>query len=307
MFLLDITHFNKYQLISIQSRLFNILLKVINKKTLLKRRFSYKKIDIFKRTEPTKRISANYLTDKYRIHEHKVFTLNAGNSENRKHILYLHGGAYVEGFIKPHWDFLYMLIKNLNCTITAPDYPLAPEHTYEQTFNMLSEVYRQIIKDVKPENFILMGDSSGGGLALALAQLMRNKNIAQPDRIILLSPWLDIGLTNPDIKDVDPSDLFLGVEGLQLAGKAYAGDTSTDYYLLSPINGPLDKLGKISVFVGSREILVADARKLKSIAEGQGIDLNYREYEGMFHAWMLLNLPESKEVRKEIIQLIQNS
>lgn len=294
-------------MISIQSRLFNILLKLINKKTLLKKRFSYKKIDIFRRTEPTRKITAGFKTDKFRVHGHKVFTINSGDPENRKHILYLHGGAYVESFVKPHWDFLYMLIKNLNCVVTAPDYPLAPAHTYEQTFAMISEVYRQVIKKVKPENFILMGDSSGGGLALALAQLMRNENIAQPHQIILLSPWLDIGLTNPAIKDIDPSDFFLGVEGLKLAGKAYAGDTGPDYFLLSPINGPLDRLGKISVFIGSREILVADARKLKAIADERGIELNYREYAGMFHAWMLLNLPESKEARKEIIQLIENS
>lgn len=294
-------------MISIQSRLFNILLKLINKKTLLKRRFSFKKIDFFRRTEPTRKITALYRTEKYRVHEHKVFTLNAVDTENRQHILYLHGGAYVEGFVKPHWDFLYMLIKNLNCTITAPDYPLAPVHTYEQTFAMISDVYKQIIKNVEPKNFILMGDSSGGGLALALAQLMRNENIAQPQQIILLSPWLDIGLTNPAIKDIDPSDFFLGVEGLKLAGKAYAGDTSTDYYLLSPIYGPLERLGKITVFIGSREILVADARKLKAIADEKGIELNYREYAGMFHAWMLLNLPESKKARKEILQLIKNS
>lgn len=241
------------------------------------------------------------------MREHKVFTLNAGGNENRKHILYLHGGAYVEGFVRPHWDFLYKLIKNLNCTITAPDYPLAPVHTFEQTFEMVKDVYIRVLKTVRPENFILMGDSSGGGLALALSQLMRNENISQPGQIILLSPWLDIGLKNPAIKDIDPSDLFLGVEGLRLAGKAYAGDTDEDYYLLSPINGSLEGLGKISVFVGSREILVADARKLKAMAEEKGIEINYREYMGMFHAWMLLNLPESKEARKEIIQLIQNS
>lgn len=293
-------------MISIQSRLFNILLKLINKKTLLKRRFSYKKIDVFRHAEPTKRITATYPIRKYRVHEHKVFILNAVETENRKHILYLHGGAYVEGFVRPHWDFLFMLIKNLNCTITAPDYPLAPVHTYEQTFAMVSDVYSQIIKSVKPENFILMGDSSGGGLALALAQLMKNENIAQPGQIILLSPWLDISLTNPSIKDIDPSDFFLGVEGLRLAGRAYAGDADTDNYLLSPINGTLDGLGKISVFVGSREILVADARKLKFLADEKGIDLNYREYAGMFHAWMLLNLPESKEAKEEIIKLIRS-
>jgi acetyl esterase/lipase len=241
------------------------------------------------------------------VHDHIVFTLNQRHIKNQKHILYLHGGAYVEGFVKPHWDFLYMLMQNLDCVITAPDYPLAPAHTFEQSFAMVSEIYKDLSGTTDSKNLILMGDSSGGGFALALAQLIRNEHVPQPGQIILLSPWLDISLTNPGIKDVDPSDYFLGVEGLKMAGEAYAGGTSPDYYLLSPIYGSLEGLAKISLFIGSREILVADARKLKNIAEEKGIAITYNEYPGMFHAWMLLNLPESKKAKKEIVDLIRSS
>ena len=284
--------------------MFNILLKAIKKKTLLNRRFVHKKIDIFNRSEPTKKILSSYHVDKYQVKGRNVFTLNPG--EGHKHILYLHGGAYVEGFLRPHWDFMHMLIKNLDCTITAPDYPLAPENTYLQTFEMMSELYRQLIEKVDQKDFVIMGDSSGGGLALALSQKMRNENLRQPAQIILLSPWLDIGLTNPEIKDIDPSDLFLGVDSLRDAGKAYAGDADPGSYLLSPVNGPLDGLGKISVFIGSREILVADARKLKARSIEEGIGLNYYEYAGMFHTWMLLNFPESKKAKRQIIAIIRS-
>lgn len=294
-------------LLSLQSRAFNLFLKVINKKTLFKKRFTHKKIDIFNHSEPTGRIISSYHVDKYKVNGQNVFTLRPKENVSDKHILYLHGGAYVEGFLRPHWDFMHMLIRETNCIITAPDYPLAPENTYIQSFAMVSSLYTELIGKVKQNDLILMGDSSGGGLALALAQLMRNQNIPQPSQIILLSPWLDISLTNPGIKDLDPSDLFLNVEGLKLAGKAYAGDESTDFYLLSPVNGPLDGLGKISIFTGSREILAADARRLKEKADEEEIEINYYEYPGMFHAWMLINLPESKMARKQIIDLIRNT
>lgn len=283
--------------------MFNILLKLIKKKTLFRHQYKFNKIEFFFPSDPPRKMLMSVIIQQYRVHEHRVFTMNPGN-KNRKHILYLHGGAYTEGFVRPHWDFLNMLIRNLNCAITAPDYPLAPAHTYEQSFAMVSELYRHLISKVDPGDIILMGDSSGGGFALALAQLLRNENIPLPSQIILLSPWLDISLSNPEIKDIDPSDLFLNVEGLRLAGKAYAGNTDPDHYLLSPINGSLKGLGNIAVFVGSREILVADARKMKARAEKEGIDLKYFEYEGMFHAWMLLNLPESKAAKKQILDLI---
>lgn len=281
------------------------MLKLIRKKNLLKKRFNYNQINRFKWSNPLSKIVSRYSVEKRSVLGHAVFNINQKHTVTQQHILYLHGGAYVESFVRLHWDFMYLLMHNLDCAITAPDYPLAPAHTFKHTFAMVLEVYRELIKTTEPDRVTIMGDSSGGGLALAFAQLLKNENIAQPHQLILLSPWLDISLSNPEILDIDPSDYFLGVEGLKMAAEAYAGGARPDYYLLSPIYGSLEGLAKISVFIGSREILVADARKLKSISEEKGITLNYYEYPEMFHAWMLLNLPESRKARYEILELIR--
>jgi acetyl esterase/lipase len=196
------------------------------------------------------------------------------------------------------------LVIKSGCTVTAPDYPLAPDHTYKESFNMLTVLYCQLIGMASPHDIIFMGDSSGGGFALALAQKIRNDHIVQPGQIILLSPWLDITLTNPDIKDVDGVEPFLGIEGLRKAGKLYAGDAHPGHYLLSPINGALEGLGKISILIGSKDILVADTRKFRSLAESKGIKINYYEYEDMLHAWMFLNFPESKRAKQQVVDLI---
>jgi acetyl esterase/lipase len=294
-------------LASTQSKLLHILLRLINKKNFLKAQFAIGKFDFYTCIEPPQEIAAICNIDKYQLDGHNVFTIKPKDKCSDKHILYLHGGAYVKSFAKQHWKFFGLLIKSLKCTITAPDYPLAPKYTYQESFAMLDPLYKKLISMVSSNNFILMGDSAGGGFALALAQKMRDEHENQPKQIILLSPWLDLTLSNPDIKNIDPIDPFLGIEGLMRAGKAYAGNTKPDHYLLSPINGSLEGLGKISLFVGSNEILVADARKLKALAESKGIYLNYFEYEDMVHVWMLLNLPESKKAKLEIIDLIQHS
>ena len=49
------------------------------------------------------------------------------------------------------------------------------------------------------EKLTIMGDSAGGGMSLALAQKFREECLPQPSNIVLLSPWLDITMTNPDI------------------------------------------------------------------------------------------------------------
>lgn len=294
-------------LISIQGRLFDLLLRLIHKKSLLKKRFHYKKINRLIWSEPTRKIRSSFRVEKALVDGHAVFTLNHKHTAGQKTILYLHGGAYIDSFVKPHWNFMYTLIQQLDCVIITPDYPLAPENTFKETFTMLSEVYKELMETTNPDGIVMMGDSSGGGLALALAQLASKEKWPQPKQIILLSPWLDISLSNPEIMDIDPSDNFLGADGLKMVGEAFAGGFPKDHYLLSPIYGKLTGLAPVSLFIGSREILVADARKLKKFADEKEITLNYIEYPGMFHAWMLLNLPESKRARKEIIELIRNA
>lgn len=262
------------------------------------------KLNFYNCPEPPLEISHICDIRKLQVNGRNVFTLKPKGSNTIKSVLYFHGGAYVQNFLIFHWRFLADLSQKANCEVIAPDYPLAPSYTFNDAFAMLSGLYRQLIEGMDPGNLVLMGDSAGGGMALSLAQKMKLEQVSQPGKIILLSPWLDITLSNPDIKAIEAIDPFLSKKKLQQDGLSYAGNTSLENYLLSPINGPLEGLGKISIFVGSNEILVADARKLKSIAASKGIECNYYEYAGMVHAWMLLNFSESKRARQQIADLI---
>jgi acetyl esterase/lipase len=293
---------------SIQSKLFNIFLRLINKKKFLDKQLAGNKFYRFTRSTPTSIVFQNCFVYRFQINGRNVFNLQSKNKTGcNNHILYLHGGAYVQGFNKYHWQFLAWLVKATGCVIIAPDYPLAPEHTHKEAFEMVTTLYKHLLLTVNPDNLILMGDSSGGGFALALAQKLRNEQSVPPSQIILLSPWLDITLANPEISKIANNDPFLEAESLRKAGNLYAGNVAADHHLLSPIYGSLQGLGRISLFIGSNEILIADARKLKSIAEESGIEINYHEYTGMVHAWMFLNLPESKQAREQIVDIVKRS
>lgn len=281
---------------------------MINKKAFLGKQLAINRFDRYSCPEPPARIARACHVHKFQVNDRNIFKLSPQKKQpGSKHILYLHGGAYVQCFNIFHWNFLAFLVKSTNCTIIAPDYPLAPVYSYKNAFSMVTALYKKLMLEVAPGNLVLMGDSSGGGFALALAQKLRMENLAQPGQIILLSPWLDIELGNPGIKEVAPNDPFLEKESLRQAGKLYAAGTSPDHSLLSPINGSLEGLGKIAVFAGSKEILVADTRKLNTLAGLRGINLTYYEYADMVHAWMFLKLPESERAKKQIVDLILHS
>jgi epsilon-lactone hydrolase len=292
---------------SVESKLFNLLLRLINKKKYLGNQLASGKPSFFDCPEPTTKVKKTCQIARSQLNGRNVFTLTPKyTSKGNRHIIYLHGGAYVQCFNAFHWKFLAKLVERTGCTITAPDYPLAPTHSYKDAFSMVSELYRQIIETIDPGELIIMGDSSGGGFALAVAQKMRNENLPQPDRIILLSPWLDAALKNPGIAELERRDPFLEKQGLQAAATLYADGTDTSHYLLSPIHGSLNGLGRISVFIGTNEILLADTRKLKESADANGITVDYYEYEDMVHGWMFLHFPESMKARKQIIELVNH-
>ena len=74
---------------------------------------------------------------------------------------------------------------------------------------------------------------------------------------------------------------------------------------MSPVYGSLKDLAPISLFIGTRDILYPDCRKLRDQAAAEGVAINYREYEGMVHNWMLGPMPEAKQAIKEIVSAIQ--
>lgn len=222
-----------------------------------------------------------------------------------KQIIYLHGGGYIDQPLPFHWMFLGKLQKETGATIIVPIYPKAPNHTYKESFEKVFSLYREIIQQADPTSVYLMGDSAGGGFALALAQLLLEKDLPQPRHIILLSPWLDITLDNPEINaELEKVDPMLGIYGAVEFGKLYAGDTDRKHYLLSPLYGKIKGLADITLFVGTREILLPDERKFKAIAEEHGVEIQYHEYPGMNHVFPVYPIPEAKQARKTIVKTI---
>jgi acetyl esterase/lipase len=234
-----------------------------------------------------------------------VYEIAPKLNRSGKYILYLHGGAYINNVMGAHWDFVAMLVRETGCVVILPDYHLAPSSTYVDAFAMIDEVYAIILAKSDPDRVIFCGDSAGGGFALAFVQKLKSEGVARPQQLILISPWLDVSMCNPEIEVVQNKDPILNAETLILAGKAWAGNADTKNYLVSPIYGDLSGLPKISIFIGSDDVLYPDCEKFKNLISTQSSSFNYFEYPKMFHVWVLFPfLKESKCTMKQICDLI---
>ncbi len=234
-----------------------------------------------------------------------VWTLSPKSALSSPVVLFLHGGAYYANITRMHWRLIEQLALSTGARFIVPDYPLAPEKSCIDAYQFMDQVYAQLLADYPTADIVLMGDSAGSGLALGYAQKLYMESIRQPSRIILLSPWLDVSMTNPDLTHYEHRDKILSIDGLKIAGKAWAGEADVTDYRVSPLYGSFRLPGKISIFTGTNDLLVADARKLKHILEEQQIAFDYFEYPEMFHDWVLIGqLQETKETIATIKKLI---
>ena len=265
----------------------------------------YRFINEMTRTTPARPPQSMFL--KFDIQIDELFGRNVWNIEPRtelsdKIVIYLHGGSYKYNFMPPHWTFISHISDYLKTRVIAPDYPLAPEYHATDVFALLLNIYSKLIKEgIDPKNISIIGDSAGGGMTLALGQFIREMDLPQPEQLIMPSPCVDVTMSNPEIKEIDKDDPILNIDSIKVAGKEYAGHLDTKHYLVSPIYGDLTGLAPMSLYVGTHDLLVADCRKLYCMVTDLGIEMNYYEYEGLFHVGMLYPTPEAKEIREKII------
>ncbi|MCE1196722.1 alpha/beta hydrolase [bacterium] len=219
-------------------------------------------------------------------------------------VLFLHGGSYVVNATHPHWRFLAKLVEKTGCRVVAPDYPLAPEHCYADAYRMLRRLYLTLLERQPRPKIVLMGDSAGGGLALGFAMYLRDEGLPPPETLVLLSPWLDITMSNPRIAAIDREDPFLNREALVVAGESWARGANPRKPLLSPLYGAFDDLPTMHLFIGTKDILAADCRRFRDACQEKGARLAYYEFEHMVHDWMLLDFKEAKIAMAQVAAIV---
>lgn len=238
------------------------------------------------------------------IQGRNVYKIVPKEETGEYHIVFFHGGGYAHESSINHFLMINKFIAKSGCRVTFVEYPLVPEANVHMTLDMVTETYAHLISTYPEHRFILMGDSAGGGLALVLSMLIKQNELKKPEKLILISPWLDISMTNPEIPKYDSLDLILNLEALEDVGSLYASDLRKTDFRVSPIYGDLHDLGVVLVLYGTDEVLKPDCDKLCEMKNLIGTKVYCSVYEGMQHDWPIMPLPEQEEALDEIVAFI---
>lgn len=221
-------------------------------------------------------------------------------------VIYLHGGAFIEEILPPHFEFVKRWSDKMGLTVFTPNYPTIPAIDAEKLTALMRDFYRFVASQAAGPVY-LMGDSAGGTLALNIAQECKETGL-KPKRLILLSPWVDAATDNPRIAElgIAKRDVFLQPAGLGAVGRMYAGELPMDDPAVSPLFGEMKNLPKTVILIGTDDSLLPDSRLLRDKLLQEGVETEYWEYEDMMHVWPLFPMPEAEDALCRLQNLIQH-
>ena len=291
---------------SIQSKIFNDFLRLFNIKALIYKTARSGNQSTAAFFSKGQRKKFNILTTDIDNREVSVMGKDLGPST---HVIYFHGGMYTLDANSGHKRWMIHLFEKADCKVTFVDYPLAPETKVVETIEMVVHTYQFLTGCFPEDNFVLMGDSAGGGLALVLAQYLRDHHFGRrPGKLILYSPWVRLDMQNPALPDLAEKDLILDIDELEKSARAYAGEHDLSHPFLSPYYASCDDLGEIHVFYGSDELLAPDIRLLDEKCQQENVNSAFCCYPGMQHDFQLFTfLPESKDVMAATLEILKGN
>ena len=259
----------------------------------------------FEMPAPPKLLKRQSYFEEYSIDSHNIFIHHPEKLKSNKVIFYLHGGAYFTRILLPHWIFIRKLSNRYGMKVIIPNYPTAPAYNYLQTNSFALNAYKNLLEKYNPDEIYFFGDSAGGGLALTLAQGIKREGLPHVAGLFLLSPWLDVSMRNPDIKEIEGKDFMLSLDNLKIAGELYAEEADLKDPLISPLFGDIEGLPEINLFIGTHDILLPDCRVFRDLAKKSKTNVNYYEYPEMLHCWMLFPTPEAEDIVAKIQKLMK--
>jgi acetyl esterase/lipase len=212
------------------------------------------------------------------------------------HVLFLHGGAYSTGSPGLYRHIAWRFADAARAEFVAVDYRLAPEHPFPAALEDALAAWRGLVAEgAEPRRCAFLGDSAGGGLALALALRLRNEAAPLPGAIVAISPWTDLAITGASARP-GARDPMLEANDLHLLAAQYAGSGDTRNPYISPLYGDPRGLPPTLLQVGGDEILRDDSVRMAERMREAGCDVTLEIWPRMVHVWHAFApvLPEAR-------------
>lgn len=216
-------------------------------------------------------------------------------------VLYLHGGGYAY-YSKAHENLIALVTLAAQSQTFALDYRLVPEHPFPAQLEDALAAYRWLLgTGIKPEQLVVMGDSAGGNLTLALLLALKAAQLPLPALGICIAPWTDLENSGASLIENEPFDWVEKRMPLKWA-EWFCQGADPRNPLISPIRADLRGLPPIYIQAGDAEILYDMIRAFADQAQAQGAKVKLEVWPQMNHDFQAFGdlIPESRAALERI-------
>lgn len=218
----------------------------------------------------------------------KVESIRKKNALDKYAIIHLHGGAYVLDFNDTYRRVAKKYLSlHQDLTVFSLIYSLAPKHPFPAALDESVGFYKYLLeKGFKSENIIIVGDSAGGGLAIATALFLRDSAIPLPKALITMSPWTNLAMNGKSHIENRHLDPLFGEGTKPLNVLAYTRRHSLTNPYISPKYGDYTSFTDMLMFVGGNELILSDTLDVADAAKDTN-EVIVHNFLGMFHVFPL--------------------
>lgn len=212
---------------------------------------------------------------------------------NGTYIVYIYGSYTCMPISTEQWDFITRLAVSTGSGLFIPMYPLVPEGDCKAVFKMLPKAYRNFCISHDVDKVILLGDSTGAGLALSLALIAWKEGYRKPDSLILLSPVIDMEFFDKDMEtkvalaSLYEEKYWFNEELKEFFNRYWVKDSAAKTEYTSPYYEDFtDLCDDVVVFSGTRDLYNCYAREFYKKAKGQGVNVRFYEFPDEGHDFL---------------------
>ncbi len=230
------------------------------------------------------------------------------DSRPDRHILFLHGGGYVTGSPELYRHITWRFAAAAGARLAAIAYRLAPEHPFPAALDDAVAAWHGLLDEgADPRRTAIIGESAGGGLALALGMRLRDAGAPLPAAIVALSPWTDLALTGASLHLNAAADPMQNAAELPFLTSRYLAGADPRNPYASPLYGDPADLPPSLIQVGSDEILRDDAVRMAERMRMAGCEVALEIWPRMPHVWHAFapTIPEALRAIARIGAFIQ--
>ena len=203
-------------------------------------------------------------------------------------LIYIHGGGMIMGDLDSQDENMREAATALGIPIASIDYRKAPEHPYpaapEDCYAGVCWVFEHATDlGMDISNIGLMGASAGGGLALAVALMLRDRDGPALKYLLPIYPMIDdrhATASSHEVVDIGIWDRAGSIE----AWRWYLGGAEADAYAAPARAEDLSGLPPSYIDVGDLDLFRDEDITLAQRLSAAGVPVEFQLWAGAYHA-----------------------